>query len=115
MPQGSLPPCGGGTERGVAANSEFADGPGPTATSRLAATPLPPPSPARGEGAPRASGKSRGLLLLLLHLAHRGLGRHAAPPPREGLGTVLLPLAVHRPVRKRVPVVGPVAERIAVP
>src|SRR3954447_19751054 len=54
-------------------------------------------------------------LLLLLHVAHRSLGPHAAAAAREGVSAVDLPIASDRTAREGLPVVGPVTERIAVP
>src|SRR5689334_8451801 len=48
VPHGSLPPCGGGTGKGVAANPKFAEAHRLAATLRLAATPLPTPPPQGG-------------------------------------------------------------------
>src|SRR5262249_47027320 len=59
--------------------------------------------------------RSEFLFLLCLHLAHRRLRRDAGTSAREGVAAVRLPLALDGATREILPVVGPVAERIAVP
>src|SRR5882757_9426815 len=57
----------------------------------------------------------RSCLLLPLHITHRRLRPHAAAAAREGLEAIDLPLAPDGAAREGLPIVGPIAERIAVP
>src|SRR5262245_51184905 len=58
---------------------------------------------------------SDALTLPPLHLAHRRFGRDAAAAALEGVSAVRFPLALDGAARECLPVIGPVAERVAVP
>src|SRR5262249_53032190 len=63
----------------------------------------------------RLTPKRSEFLLLPLHVPHRGLRGDAGTAAREGVAASCLPAAPDGAARKILPVVGPIAERIAVP